>query len=111
MEISKLIPILSINISSETLRVNAVELHNYLECEIPFKQWIEDLINGYKGFHEYIIVKEPAIGSKSNPILVYYINIKLAKTAALMAKTSKGEIAYNYFKNNHSGGFLSIIKE
>ncbi len=111
MEISKLIPILSINISSETLRVNALELHKYLQCEIPFKEWIEELIKGYKGFHEYIIVKEPAIGNKSNPILVYYINIKLAKTAALKENTNKGEIAYEYFKKNHSGGFLSIIKE
>ncbi len=111
MDINKQIPILSININSETKRINALELHNYLQCEVPFKEWIEDLLEGYNGFHEYIIIKEPAIGRKDKPILVYYINLRLARTAALRAASTQGEKASEYFKKNQSGGFLNIIKD
>ncbi|MCP4159360.1 MAG: hypothetical protein GY760_04760 [Deltaproteobacteria bacterium] len=110
MDINELIPILSININSETSRVNALELYNYLQCKMTFKEWIEDLLGGYNGFHEYLVIKEPAIGRRDEPILVYYINLRLAKTAALKAASTKGEKAYNYFKESSSAGFLSIIK-
>ncbi len=111
MNIEKQIPILSINISSETSRVNALELYNYLKCVKPFNEWIEDLIEGYKGFHEYIIIKEPAIGRRDNPTLVYYINIKLARIASLRAKSTLGNKAYDYFKDKSGSGYLSIIKD
>ncbi|MCP4163967.1 MAG: hypothetical protein GY760_28220 [Deltaproteobacteria bacterium] len=105
------IPILSININSETSRVNALELHEYLQCEVPFKEWIEDLIGGFKGFHEYIVIKEPAIGRRDEPTLVYYINIKLARIAALRAGSTLGDEAYEYFKDKSGSGYLSIIKD
>ncbi len=108
-KLNELIPILSININSETLRVNALELHEYLQCEVPFKEWIEDLIGGFKGFHEYIVIKEPAIGRRDDPTLVYYINLRLAKTAALRAASTQGEKAYEYLKKSSSAGFLSFI--
>ncbi len=65
MDIETKIPVLSINISSETSRVNALELYNYLQCEMPFKEWIEDVIENYKGFDYYFVIKEPAIGRRS----------------------------------------------
>ncbi|MCP3921644.1 MAG: hypothetical protein GY756_23245 [bacterium] len=109
--LEKKIPILSININSETLRVNALELHEYLQCEVPFKEWIEDLIGGFKGFHEYIVIKEPAIGRRDEPTLVYYINLRLARTASLKAGTTLGEKASDYFKEKSRSGFFSIIKD
>ncbi|MCP3924568.1 MAG: hypothetical protein GY714_18495 [Desulfobacterales bacterium] len=110
-KLNELIPILSINISSETSRVNALDLHRYLQCEISFKEWIENLIEGYNGFHEYIVIKEPVIGRRDDPTLVYYINLRLARTAALRAASTQGEKAYNYFKDKNGPGFLSIIKD
>ncbi|MCP4159655.1 MAG: hypothetical protein GY760_06245 [Deltaproteobacteria bacterium] len=109
--LGKQIPILSININSETLRINALELHEYLQCEVPFKEWIKDLIDGFKGFHEYIVIKEPAIGRRDDPTLVYYINLRLALTASLKAGSTLGEKASNYFKDKSGPGFLSIIKD
>ncbi|MCP4161505.1 MAG: hypothetical protein GY760_15645 [Deltaproteobacteria bacterium] len=109
--LEKEIPILSININSETSRVNALELYNYLQCVKPFNEWIEDLIEGYNGFHEYIVIKEPAVGKRDEPILVYYINIKLAKTASLRAGSTLGDEAYEYFKDKSGSGYLSIIKD
>ncbi len=109
--LEKHIPILSININSETKRINAVELYNYLQCEVPFKEWIEDLIKGYNDFHEYIVIKEPAVGRKDKPILVYYINLRLARTASLRAGSTLGEKASDYFKDKSGAGFFSIIKD
>ncbi len=109
--LEKELPILSISINSETLRVNALELYNFLQCEVSFKEWIEDLIKGFNGFHEYIVVKEPAVGKRDEPVLVYFINLRLARTAALKAKSTLGEKASNYFKKKSGGGFFSIIKE
>jgi phage anti-repressor protein len=99
------IPILSISLSSETTRVNACELYDFLECKKPFKEWIEELINGYKGYHNYIVIKEPAIGNKIEPTLMYYINLKLAKIAALRAGSKEGRQAYDYFKEYRSAVF------
>ncbi|MCP3927054.1 MAG: hypothetical protein GY714_31225 [Desulfobacterales bacterium] len=110
MDIKTKIPVLSMSISSETSRVNALELYNYLQCEMTFKEWIEDLVYGYKCFHEYIVVKEPAVGDRNNPIFVYYISLKVAKIASLKAVSSLGEKAYNYLKNFKPAGFISIIK-
>ena len=99
MDLNSVIPILSISLSSETSRINALELHRFLEIEIPFKQWIEDLINGYNGYHNYIVIKEPAIGKKSETTLSYYINLKIAKVAALKAGSKHGEKVYNYLRD------------
>ncbi len=110
MDIKKQIPILSMSLYSEALRINALDLYNYLQCEISFKEWIEDLIEGYKGFHEYIVIHEPAVGDRCDPTLVYYINIRLAKTAALRAATTQGNKAYEHLKKSKSSGFLSITK-
>ncbi len=110
MDIKKQIPILSMNIYSEALRINALDLYNYLQCEISFKEWIEDLIEGYKGLHEYIVIHEPAVGDRCDPIVVYYINLRLARTAALRASTTQGEKAYEHLKKSKSSGFLSITK-
>ncbi|MCP4164062.1 MAG: hypothetical protein GY760_28705 [Deltaproteobacteria bacterium] len=107
----KQIPVLSMNIHSEALRVNALDLYNYLQCEISFKEWIEDLIEGYKGLHEYVVIHEPAVGKRDEPIVVYYINLRLAKTAALRAASPQGEKAYEHLKRSKSSGFLSIIKD
>jgi phage anti-repressor protein len=98
------IPILSISISSETTRVNACELYDFLGCKKPFKEWIEELIDGYKGYHNYIVIKEPAIGSKADHTLMYYINLKLAKIAALRAGSKEGRQAYDYFKGYNEYG-------
>ncbi|MCP3925513.1 MAG: hypothetical protein GY714_23325 [Desulfobacterales bacterium] len=111
MDIETKIPVLSISISSETSRVNALELHEYLQCEVPFKEWIKDLIGGFKGFHEYIVIKEPAIGRRDDPTLVYYINLRLARTASLKAGSTLGNKASDYFKDKSGPGFFSIIKD
>ena len=105
MKINEHIPILSISLSSETTRVNACELYDFLETKKPFKEWIEELIDGYKGYHNYIVIREPAIGSKIEPTLMYYINLKLAKIAALRAGSKEGRQAYDYFKNYRSAVF------
>ncbi|MCP3924169.1 MAG: hypothetical protein GY714_16435 [Desulfobacterales bacterium] len=110
MELKSVIPVLSISISSETLRINALELYNYLQCKNPFNEWIECLIDEYKGFHNFIVIKEPAIGRKDNPTLVYYISLKIAKIASLKAGSEQGEKAYDYFKKYKAAGFLNIIK-
>ncbi|MCP3926439.1 MAG: hypothetical protein GY714_28085 [Desulfobacterales bacterium] len=111
MDIKSQIPILSININSETSRINALELHEYLQCEVPFNEWINDLIGGFKGFDDYIIIKEPAIGRRDEPTLVYYINLRLARTAALKAESTLGEKASDYLKDKSGAGFFSIIKD
>ncbi|MCP4163580.1 MAG: hypothetical protein GY760_26270 [Deltaproteobacteria bacterium] len=67
------------------------------------------MIDGHKGFHEYIIIKEPAIGRRDDPTLVYYI--KLARIAALRAESTLGNKAYDYFKDKSGSGYLSIIKD
>ncbi len=110
MDIKSQIPVLSMSIYSEALRINALDLYNYLQCEISFKEWIEDLIEGYKGLHEYIVIHEPAVGNRNEPIVVYYINLRLAKTAALRAATTQGNKAYEHLKKSKSSGFLSITK-
>ncbi len=110
MDIETKIPVLSISISSETSRVNAIELYNYLQCEMPFNEWIEDVIDNYKGFHDYFVIKEPAIGRRDQPVLVYYINLKLAQRAALKAGSGLGENAYEYLKSKQAAGFINIIK-
>jgi phage anti-repressor protein len=85
--------------SSEASRINASELYNFLEIQIPFNQWIEDLINGYKGYLNCIVIKEPAVGKKSKTMLSYYINLRIAKIAALKAGSKPGAIAYDYLKS------------
>ncbi|MCP4158611.1 MAG: hypothetical protein GY760_00940 [Deltaproteobacteria bacterium] len=92
------VPILSISVSSETPRVNAYELYVFLKIDIPFKLWIEDLLGDYEGFHSYIAIKEPAIGRRDRANMVYYINLRIAKIAALKAASTLGEIANEYFK-------------
>ncbi|MCP3923513.1 MAG: hypothetical protein GY714_13120 [Desulfobacterales bacterium] len=93
------IPILSISVSSETPRVNAYELYVFLKADVPFKAWIEDLLDGYEGFHSYIAIKEPAIGRRDRANMVYYINLRIAKIAALKAASTLGERVYEYFKS------------
>ena len=95
------IPITRVTLSGEAERVNANDLYSFLGCKEPFKKWINELIDSYKGYDSYVIVKEPARGS-DELILIYYINLKTAKVASLQASSKQGEKAYNYLRSSEN---------
>lgn len=99
MDLNSVITFLPICISSDTPLINAFELYSFLEIEIPFNEWIDDLINGSKNYHSYIVIKKNKTEIKSETNLIYYINLKLAKIAALKVGSKPGAIAYNYLRN------------
>lgn len=76
--------------------VNARELHGFLEIKVRFNDWVSrTLINQFKEEKDFYSELSKSTGGR--PSKEYYLTLDTAKKLAMMAKTSKGEEARNYF--------------
>ena len=79
--------------------IDAKELHAFLEIKSPFRKWVERYI--IKLFNEGIDFRTKLSENKKQgrgrPSKEYFLTIDTAKRLAMMAKTSRGDEARNYF--------------
>ena len=80
--------------------VSARELHQFLEINTDFKNWIVRRIEEY-GFTENqdfeVLVKNDRNSNGGRPSKEYIISINMAKELAMVEKNEKGKLARLYF--------------
>ena len=95
---NELIPLHSQTINSEMVQtVSARELHEFLEVQTAFKDWIARRIADYDfddGIDFCSILSESSGGRPSRE---YYITLDMAKELAMVERNEKGKQARKYF--------------
>ena len=78
--------------------VDARELHKFLEIKTDFRKWVQrNLIKYFEEGKEFRSKMTETSQRGGRPQKDYYLTLDTAKKLAMMAKTSKGEEARNYF--------------
>ena len=78
--------------------LDARELHKFLEIKTDFRKWVQrNLIKYFEEGKEFRSKMTETSQRGGRPQKDYYLTLDTAKKLAMMAKTSKGEEARNYF--------------
>jgi phage anti-repressor protein len=83
-----------------TQTVNARELHEWLNSNRQFSNWITDKITafGFKDNEDYLTILFNRKGGKAGkPRTEYYITIDMAKELSMLERTEKGREIRKYF--------------
>lgn len=76
--------------------IEAEELHQFLEIKTPYKDWVNrSLIKHFKVDKDFFAKLRESTGGRRKTN--YHLTIDTAKKLAMMAKTSKGDEAREYF--------------
>lgn len=98
---NELIPLHSQTISDNAIEtVSARELHEFLEVQTRFNDWIATRISEYDFVEnqDYVrFTENPVKPQGGRPSMGYYITLDMAKELAMIERTDKGRQARRYF--------------
>lgn len=77
--------------------VNARVLHEFLEVETRFNDWIKTRINDFNFIEnvDYILFTEKSV--KGRPSIEYFLTLEMAKELSMVERNDKGKQARQYF--------------
>lgn len=98
---NQLIPVFQGNIQQESVQlVDARVLHQFLEVEVRFNDWITRRISEYEFIEnqDFIIFTQKRVKiQRGRPSVEYHITLDMAKELSMVERNEQGRLARRYF--------------